>query len=95
MKFLKKVLTNNEPTIIYFHYNLKGPFSNWFPEESKEIFFEFIKNYNNIKYICVGHRHDSYVEHYEGFTILSGAGNYSILLTLSDDPNDIDLIELV
>lgn len=79
MIFLKKVFKNDMKTVIFFHYNITGPFSEWFPEEDKTNFFNYIRTFSNIQYICVGHQHNSYINTYENKKIISGAGSSSII----------------
>ncbi len=91
LNFLKSCLTDKYKTIIFFHYNVEGPFSDWFPENDKENFFNYIYNYTNILCICVGHRHESYVSYFlenkfsKKFKIISGAGEFPILCTIEND----------
>lgn len=61
LKWLKKQLkkANDRPIFIYFHFNLIGPFSNWWSEKEKDKFYQVIKDYPNLQAILVGHWHRS------------------------------------
>ena len=76
IKFLQKDLEKykDRDIIIIFHYNLIGPYSNWWKENEKEIFYNTIKNHNIIALI-VGHWHTSRVDEWKGYKVIYGAGS--------------------
>lgn len=99
MKYLKKKMTEaideDKKIIIYFHYNLEGPFSDWFKVDLKkdyDAFFETIKPYrDHILALIVGHLHLTYDSEHKPynddfkFRVISGAGYNAILCTYDDE----------
>ena len=53
------------PVVIYFHYSVLGPFSEWWGEPAKEAFAHEIEGYNVIG-IFHGHYHGSYSYKWKG-----------------------------
>ncbi len=49
------------PVVIYFHFNLVGPFSQWWPRREKEAFARAIDGYN---VVGIFHGHFHYSQHY-------------------------------
>ncbi len=90
IEFLQKDLKKNHDRkiVIYFHYNLSGPFSDWWNDEEKGVFLKTIKDYN-IKAIIVGHFHKTYERDWNGYKIINGGGRNIPLVTY--DPNEAEL----
>jgi DNA repair exonuclease SbcCD nuclease subunit len=64
-----------KPVIVWFHYNLWGPYSDFWTEDEKYEFLKVVNPYkSDIKAILTGHIHESYNEKWEGFTVISGGG---------------------
>lgn len=84
IKWLKKQLVPEVPTIIFFHYNLQGNWSDWWSENQKEDFYQAIKDYN-IKGILVGHHHISKISYWEGIRVISAAGPYVAVVECDED----------
>lgn len=88
LKWLKKQLVNPfQPTIIFFHYNLVGPFSNWWSEKSKDKFYNVVKDCNIIA-LLFGHHHISKIGTWKGITTISSANSFS-LITYNPDTEKI------
>ncbi len=79
-----KKLAPETPVVIFFHYNLTGPFSDWWSitcgnctctssKSEKDYFFDAIKNYN-IQCIFFGHVHYSYSALWRNKFRITGVG---------------------
>jgi 3',5'-cyclic AMP phosphodiesterase CpdA len=90
IKFLKKDLAKNSDKIIiiYFHYCLTGGFSDWWTDNEKNTFYDTIKDYN-IRLIIVGHRHQNWLDKWNGIDVVSGAGAKVVLCTLDGENTSI------
>lgn len=78
ISFLKKDLKNypQKKRIIYFHYNLEGPFSNFWSKKDKQRFFKVIEPFRStIVALLVGHYHihDDDRDGWENFRIVMAA----------------------
>ncbi len=68
MKWLKKDLEDvgtQTPVVIFCHFNLVGPFSDWWKGANKDTFYNVIKDYN-IKCVFTGHLHDTFTQQWRG-----------------------------
>ena len=73
------------PIVLFFHYNLEGPYGDWWSTEKdqakkdvdnqnqKQAFLEIIQSYN-IQAIFVGHWHNSYINLWNGFRVVGTGG---------------------
>ena len=69
-------LDNNEKCIIMFHFNISGPYSDWWSDHEKKVFGKQIKNHKDkILAICIGHHHTSYIREWNGITVINSSGN--------------------
>jgi 3',5'-cyclic AMP phosphodiesterase CpdA len=90
VKWLRKQLTDvKQPTFIFFHYNLAGPYSDWWSNKEKDEFYDCIKDFNIIA-LLVGHHHISATSEWRGFHVISSANQYSII-TYNSYTQDIDV----
>lgn len=66
------------PIVIFFHYNLIGPFSDWWTDEQKDKFKNTIDNYK-IVLIVTGHHHICKEYDWHGYKtiVCGGSGLYS------------------
>ena len=80
---LKKSL-HCDPIILFFHYPLTGPYSDWWKDEERVRFYETIKG-KNIICICVGHYHDTYITTWNDIPVISGAGSNTFIKGSFDD----------
>lgn len=46
----------DEPIVLFFHYNIIGDFSDWWPQDHKDKLLRVVKNFKNL-IICTGHLH--------------------------------------
>jgi hypothetical protein len=60
--------TRERPTVLFFHYPLRGPFSDWWKEEEKQAFARTIEGCNVIA-IFHGHYHGSLHYRWKGYDI--------------------------
>ena len=91
LKFLSKDLAKNHliPTVIFFHFNLAGPYSEWWRSDEKTAFYDRIKDHNIIA-ILVGHWHSNYVELWPQdasikFPVISSGGSKLTVCTVEND----------
>lgn len=79
-KFLRDTLRAigpSHPVVLYFHYGLSGPFSDWWKEPEKEAFGKTIKGYY-ILGIFHGHYHSSHHYRWNGYDVyLIGSPRHS------------------
>jgi predicted phosphodiesterase len=61
------------PVIIYFHFNLQGPYSNWWSDIEKENFYQTIKSYN-VRGILCGHIHETRMYTWKGIPVITAGG---------------------
>ena len=75
MNFLKDDIKKHKDKdiIIFFHYNLTGPYSEWWSEDEKEKFYEVIKYYK-VKALLVGHLHSSMLSEWKGYKVILAGG---------------------
>nr|QBK91693.1 MAG: hypothetical protein LCPAC304_00190 [Pithovirus LCPAC304] len=74
--WLRKQLDPEEPTILFFHFNLEGPYSGWWTRKEKKAFNAVIQDYNIIA-ILVGHHHISKISEWNGRTVISAGDEYA------------------
>jgi hypothetical protein len=51
--------TPGAPIVLFFHYSIVRPMSDWGAKGARDLFFNLIKNYNIVA-IITGHNHDTY-----------------------------------
>lgn len=74
LEFLRDAASKTRPNCIFFHYNLTGPYSDWWTEEEKNAFYNEISKYE-ILAIIVGHHHISHDTNWRGYRVISGSGS--------------------
>lgn len=90
LTWLRSQLINVEtPTIIYFHYNLTGPYSDWWSDREKDEFHQCITGYN-ILALLVGHRHASRRSYWNGILVINSANSFSYI-RYRPDTQDLDV----
>lgn len=83
---------NNMPTIIFFHYNLTGDYSDWFPEADKQEFLKVIEKYrDNIICILTGHWHVSHTDIWNGFKTYIASSFETGLITYNTETKDCSI----
>jgi len=89
--WLKKQLRDqDQPTIIFFHFNLKGPYSDWWTQKQKDAFYNAIKDYKIVA-ILVGHHHITKVTEWKGIKVIYSASRYS---EITYDPSTGQIVEV-
>lgn len=78
IKWLKKKLNKTKyyPVFIYFHYNLKDKYSDWWSDKAKQKFYNTIKDYKNIKALLEGHFHNTKVYYWNEFLVIRSSGRH-------------------
>jgi len=72
-------LNKDKQIIIMQHYNFIGPYSDFWSNKDKQIFFNIIEDYKkNILFIAHGHLHITSSDKINGFTFINGAGDSNI-----------------
>lgn len=88
LKWLAKQLDQEVPTILFFHYNLEGEWSDWWSDQEKEDFGKTIEGYP-IAGILVGHNHISNVSDWNGHRVISSAGPGYTRIDLDPEEGEI------
>jgi predicted MPP superfamily phosphohydrolase len=91
IKFLKQNLHKDKNIIIYFHFNLDGPWSDWWTVAEKDVFAQTINGYNIIA-LLVGHCHISQITEWRGFKVVMGAAESFAKCTWKSGELDIKFI---
>lgn len=64
------------PVVLFFHFNLYGPFSDWWSDENKERLSEVLEPIKErVAFIAVGHHHSSYTGKWKDFNVVNGSGS--------------------
>lgn len=78
--------TSENSLIVMFHFNLSGPFSDWWSDELKDRFDEVLQNYKqHVAFIAVGHIHSSYISEWRGYRVVNGSGDQYVSATIDAD----------
>ena len=89
--WLRKQLKDpDEPTILFFHFNLSGPYSDWWSDKQKRTFYDVIKEYNIVA-ILVGHHHVSKMSTWNGLRVISAGDQYA---RITYDPSTQKIAEV-
>lgn len=84
-KHLKK---HTMPFIVFFHYNLEGPFSDWWSEREKLYLIHVIEeNKQRFAFIANGHWHISQTKEEKGLLCVNGAGSSPVQVDVELDKN--------
>lgn len=100
LPWLKKELDKtHHVAILFFHYNLQGPYSDFWSNSDKEAFRDFVIEYNQehsskIKAILLGHHHVSKIETWNGITVVNTGGS-SFALCEYDKKNQTLQVQLI
>jgi predicted phosphodiesterase len=91
--WLTTVIDDNKYSMLFFHYPVQGPYSNWWPEEDKEYFYNTIRN-RKILMIACGHYHKTEKYMWRGFQIVNagGKGGAIVEADLTDGSLDIKFV---
>ena len=92
LEWLEEQLQENVPTIIFFHYNLEGEWSDFWKEDEKAFFSDVINGYNIVA-ILVGHHHISDITNWKDYTVISSAGKGYTQIIL--DPSDGTIYKVI
>lgn len=74
----------SEPTVLFWHYNLSGQYSEWWSDADKNSLFNIIKD-KNILCICTGHLHSTEQRYWNGIKEISGSGSTVMLCEYTPD----------
>lgn len=87
--FKDKLAKTSEPFVVFFHYNLKGPYSDWWSDNEKDNFLTVLnKHKKRCVFIAEGHHHSSYFTHWNDFVVVNGANDSPILVDVETDQNN-------
>jgi hypothetical protein len=88
----KRLALHSKPFVLFFHYNLQGPFSDWWTDKEKNHFYKVIKPHKNrILFVSEGHIHSSYVKEWNGIKVVNGAGNQAMQVLVDTDNMSCDV----
>ena len=89
--WFKKMLdqSTDKPFIVFFHYNLQGPYSDWWKDKEKDYFYKTIEPHKE-RCICIaeGHVHMTYVSSWKGIRVVNGAGDRLVSLKVTRNDNN-------
>lgn len=73
--YLKSRICSAQKKILFFHFNLEGPFSDFWTQEEKDYFYDTIKLHKD-KIVCivVGHIHTTVMSKWNDITTLCAGG---------------------
>ena len=80
----RRLAESRAPCVFFMHYNLSGPYSDWFPDDEKLQFAEVIADVH-VACICVGHHHVSRESRWEGHRVIAAAGRSYADVDVTDD----------
>ena len=80
----------DSPFIIAFHFPLEGAYSDWWPEKTKQRFYQIIKDYR-ILAILVGHRHASDVSLWKGIRVIISGKKFALI---KYDPEHEEIVDV-
>ena len=82
-----------QPVILFWHYNLTGKWSDWWPEENKQRLHSIITGFNiNVVLIIVGHAHISQQIKWNDINVVSGAGEGLAKYTIDNDTTSFQIL---
>jgi len=84
------LLGKSTPTVIFWHYNLVGPWSDWWTDEQKQAFYNVIKGYRIIS-LVTGHEHVSEITTWNGIQEIKGSGTTIALCHYNSTNNNISV----
>lgn len=83
---LNRQYAKDRPFVVFFHYNLEGPYSDWWKDSEKEAFYKAIEPHKDrLAFIAVGHVHWTKLSEWRGIRVVNGAGEGLIRLTVHRD----------
>jgi len=86
--FESKLAKTTEPFVVFFHYNIEGPFSDWWSDDLKSMFLSVLqKHKERCVFIAEGHYHSSYFKYLKDFLVVNGAGNAVVSIEVQTDEN--------
>jgi len=70
------------PFSVFFHFNTKGPYSDWWSSDDKEFFLKTLRKYGDrCAFLAEGHFHYSYADHvWNGFRTVNGSGGKAVVV---------------
>lgn len=79
LKFLKRILKDgkywNQRFVLMWHYNLEGPYSDWWSSDQKDQMWEALKDHSErILVIVTGHVHQNWQGDFHGITQIQVGG---------------------
>jgi predicted phosphodiesterase len=94
LKWLKRVLDEDadQPTFVCFHFNLEGPYSDWWSDKEKENFYDVVKDYKILSILC-GHRHISAVQTWKDIQVILSARQSFALITINPETESIEDVQ--
>jgi len=84
----KHLRKHSMPFIVFFHYNLEGPFSDWWSDKEKLYLVSVIqKNKKRFAFIANGHWHVSQARFERDILCVNGAGSSPVQVDVELDKN--------
>lgn len=88
LRYLRRVLSNigDQPVILFWHYNLTGPLSDWWPKTQKDKLYNLLQETGaNVKLIITGHTHTNRLITWKNYKTVLGSGARLVKCELSGD----------
>jgi predicted MPP superfamily phosphohydrolase len=83
------VAKKDTPIVLFFHYNLIGPFSDWWTDDQKDKFKKTIEGYD-VKLIITGHHHVCKEYDWHGYKTIVCGGDGLYSCTFNKHSRDIE-----
>lgn len=82
--WMEKEVPNDLPIVVYWHFNVKGPYSvpEWWSKQDRRETFELLSKYDTLC-VLVGHYHSTYRYKYKGIQVIVSGGPEYVKITLS------------
>lgn len=89
--------SHSKPFIVFFHYNLQGPYSDWWKNKEKDRLAKVLEPHKGRNvFIAEGHFHSSYVKRWNGFMEINGAGDQAICVDVTlKDSGEIESVQAI
>lgn len=81
------------PSIIFFHYNLAGDYSDWWPQQDKDAFLQIILPHKD-KILCIfnGHYHVTSYDKWNDFNVCIAAATQPALCSYDTDTKEFKVV---
>jgi len=83
----QELAKTDAPFVVFFHYNTKGAYSDWWSDKEKDLLENVLKKYKSrLCFIAEGHKHLSYKTTWRDFPVVNAAGSHAVVVDVTFDP---------